>query len=669
MVNLLIVESPGKIKKIQQILSDGWRIMASMGHIRQLSHDGEDNLGFDLVGDRVNCRYEPKDSKAKKIIQELKKAAKYAQRVYLATDPDREGETISWHIAQVLGLRHIWRVSFTEITEKAIRYAIANPRSLDTDLINSGQARSCLDKLVGFKGSKLLWRKNIGAKSMGRVQSAVLHLVGDREREITNFKPVDYYSVFVDYAEGFRAFYCGHNNSPSPPKKENNNSESVESTRIFQESEAANLIETARKSAHSIVNLEKNKVSKSPPAPFITSTLQQAAGSKLSFSPDSTMKLAQTLYEKGLITYMRTDSVNLSEEFRLAARSWLENKDPNNVPQTTAKHRSHKNSQEAHEAIRPTNLNYPSSKLRSEIEKNAFKLYVLIWKRAIASQCRSAIFNKTTIISQSGDVLWQAKGQIVEFPGYAKYWQNLSADASLPTVKEGQALNINNAEFEKKRTSPPSRLGEAQLVALMEKKGIGRPSTYSSAIKTIKDRQYVKLSKKKLCPTKLGLEVNSFLGQVFQKLISAEFTASMEQSLDKIACGELNWQKYLTDWNRTYFAPALASAYSLLPPESQARSKTQGKTSITRYICPVCQKSLEQYTYTKEGQEKSLLRCSDPQARRKPNHKKAVFFPTKTGAWWSKDFGELNKGVVTAKIKAKKSKSKAAPKKRPKSIS
>jgi DNA topoisomerase I len=631
LVNLLVVESPGKIKKLKTILGANWKIIASFGHFRTLSKDGEDNLGFDFVGDRVKMRFDAKDSKSKKIIKDLQDAASKATKVYIATDPDREGEVIAWHIYEILKLVNskIVRVSYQEITETAVKNAISNPRSLNYDLIGAGLARSCLDKLVGFKGSPLVW--NLGAKSIGRVQSAVLHLVCDREREIINFKPIDYFSVFVEYNEGFKSFYH-HGEINSTAKLES------ESARIYHRQEAETLVEIAKSSAHKIIKIKRQTISKSPPPPFITSSLQQESGSKLGLSPAQTMKVAQSLYEKGLITYMRTDSVALSEEFCQAARKWLENKDSQNIPTERSLYRINKNSQEAHEAIRPSNLNYPSGQLKSEISPEEFNLYLLIWKRAIASQCRPALIDKTTILSQSGSIFWQARGQITQFMGYARYWNNLSANSQLPDLKQDQTLKLTKAEIESKRTSPPSRYSEPQLVALMEKLGIGRPSTYSSSIKTIKDRDYVKLAKKSLIPTELGMVVDSFLTQNLANLIDAQFTASMESSLDAIATGKEKWQPYLINWNQTYFSPALAQAKLLLPESDR---KPIGTSVPSEFKCPICGSNLEQYNYIKEKKQKSLLRCSNPKSRKQSNHKQAVFFKTRSGNWWSKKFGAL----------------------------
>ncbi len=400
-------------------------------------------------------------------------AAKGVDEVVLATDPDREGETIAWHLAQVLGLKDPKRVVYTEITASAVLNAIAKSRKLDFNLVGAGLCRDCLDKLVGYKGSSLVWALNNGAKSVGRVQSATLHLICQREREIQNFVSQDYWNVWVDYAEGFRAFYNGttkgSQNTPQQEAETNddaafNKEQVTESKRVLSETEAARLVQEARQYPHQIIQIEGKTVYRQPPPPFTTSTLQQAAGSKLRFSPDKTMLLAQKLYEAGLITYMRTDSVMLSPEFCASARRWLEQNDPSNVPQQLAKHRSSKTAQEAHEAIRPTDVFRPSAQLRLEIPNDEFNLYVMIWKRALASQCKSAQLRKTQVISQSGNLSWLAKGQIIEFYGYARYWNNLSKDSILPALQQGQALTLSNAAHEKKQTQPPPRYSEPKLV-------------------------------------------------------------------------------------------------------------------------------------------------------------------------------------------------------------
>ncbi|MBD2610495.1 type I DNA topoisomerase [Nostoc punctiforme FACHB-252] len=716
---LLVVESPGKVKKLSQILGSEWKVLASCGHIRELSDEGEDSLGFSMDGSRIQCNYIPRDQRAKETIQKLKAALKQVDEVVIATDPDREGETIAWHIKEVLGLKEPKRVIYTEITASAVREAIAKPRKLDLNLVGAGQCRDCLDKLVGYKGSPLVWALKNGAKSVGRVQSATLHLICQREQEIQTFVPQDYWSVWVDYAEGFRAFYKGTVNSDTdtPEQKAEadddaatNTTQAPESKRVLLEAEANRLVAEARRHPHQVIKFEGKIVHRQPPPPFTTSTLQQAAGSKLRFSPDKTMQVAQKLYEAGLITYMRTDSVMLSPEFCASARQWLEQNDPQNVPQSLAKHRSAKSAQEAHEAIRPTDVFRPSAELRVELPADDFNLYVMIWKRAIASQCRAAQLRKTQVITQSGNLLWLCNGQVIEFYGYARYWNNLSKDTVIPQLQQGQILTLKDAQHEKKRTQPPPRYSEPKLVQLMERKGIGRPSTYAPTVATLKKRDYVQLTKDSLQPTALGLEVDAFLQKALPDLLETEFTAKMEDALDAIAIGKQSWQQYLSTWNQEYFAPALAKAKTVAAnttsankasptaerkyetsktrcPEcqnflakiksskvkkkyflkcvsgcenivlfwsdlsktwevprnkvSKEESLPKAATKLTSYSCPVCKKPLEEYSYIKEGQNKTMLRCSNPQSRQDKKHQQVAYFSTQKG-WWSPKFGELN---------------------------
>jgi len=715
---LLIVESPGKIKKLRQILGSDWLVKASVGHIRELANDGEDSLGFDLDGTSVRCRFVARGSRGAQTIRDLQAAVRQVQTVVLATDPDREGETIAWHLEQALHLKNPQRVVYTEITPNAVRSAIAHPRRIDLNLVHSGLCRTVLDKLVGYKGSPLIWQLQNGAKSMGRVQSAALHILCQREREIQGFVSQEYWSVFVDYGEGFRAYYQGAVSDPgveieaddaTDPKGER----SPESTRVLSEAEANRLVAIAQQHPHQVSQVEAKVVRRSPPPPFITSSLQQTAGSRLRFSPEHTMRVAQSLYEAGLITYMRTDSIALSPEFCAQARQWLEANDPTNVPKKVAHHRKAKGAQEAHEAIRPTDVYRPSQELRLELSADAFSLYVMIWKRAIASQCETARVRQTKITTQSGSVTWQAKGQVIEFPGYTRYWNNLSRDAVLPALTQGQALTLQQSAHEPKQTQPPPRYSEPKLVQTMERKGIGRPSTYAPTIQTLKERTYVELQKGHLQPTTLGLEVDAFLQDALPDLLEATFTADMEQALDQIAEGKAEWQRYLTGWHQNYFAPALTQAQQAIPkhlthtpaprrgqppmersrtrcPQCQQamakipsrklkkkyflkcdngcedtvlfwsefsrqwqppRPKTEAGASpapsspslppqLTEYPCPVCHKPMEEYSYEKEGQPKKLLRCTDAIARRKANHKEAVYFQTAKG-WWNPTLGNL----------------------------
>ncbi|MEO0456902.1 MAG: type I DNA topoisomerase [Cyanobacteria bacterium P01_A01_bin.114] len=580
MANLLLIESPGKLKKLSQILGPGWMVKASVGHVRELTNDGEDALGFDLDGSQIHCRYTPRSARAKQVLSTLRKAVKQADTVYIATDPDREGETIGWHLQQALKLKNPRRVVYSEITPTAVRQAIAQPRTLDQALIAAGRARDCLDKLVGYKGSRhVVWPLNNGTKSMGRVQSATLHLLCLREREIQAFTPQDYWSVWVTYQEGFKAFYRRRvtaSRQSSDTAKANTakddtaqdartaKKEAPESDRVTSQAEAERLVEIARSNPHQVTAIEGNTKHQSPPPAFITSTLQQSAGAKLRFTPDKTMKVAQSLYEAGHITYMRTDSVALSKPFRAAVRDYLSQHDPSNIPKQTARHRSAKGAQAAHEAIRPTDVNRTPQQLQNTVSSDAAQLYTLIWNRAVASQCCPARLRKTRIVTQSGEAFWEARGQVVEFAGYTRYWNNLSADAQLPTLQQSQSLTLQKAQADQKQTQPPPRYTEPKLVQLMERKGIGRPSTYAPTIKTLRERTYVQLVKSKLQPTELGMGLDAALEKLLPDLIQPAFTAQMEAELDAIATGQKDWQAYLTGWYREYFAPALHQAQTKL---------------------------------------------------------------------------------------------------------
>lgn len=635
MTNLLLIESPGKLKKLGQILGPGWLIKASMGHIRELANDGEDALGFDLHGQHIDCRYQPRDARAKKVLSDLRQAVKQADTVYIATDPDREGETIGWHLQQALRLKNPQRVVYREITPQAVKQAIAHPRTLDQSLIAAGRARDCLDKLVGYKGSRhVVWPLNNGAKSMGRVQSATLHLLCVREREIQAFVPQDYWRVWVTYEEGFKAFY---RSSPKPKRKATRAKAEPDAEpdteRIPSQAQADALVAIAQSHPHKVLQVDGKVTQQSPPPPFVTSTLQQAAGSKLHFNAEHTMKVAQALYEKGHITYMRTDSIALAKPFRDAVRHYLQQHDPANVPGKTTHHRTIKGSQAAHEAIRPTAVNRLPQTLGQTLSADQARLYELIWNRAIATQCAPAQLRKTRIVTCSGEAFWEARGQVLEVAGYTRYWNNISADSVLPVLTQGQALTLKAAQAEQKQTQPPPRYSEPKLVKLMEQKGIGRPSTYAPTLKTLKQREYVNAIQGKLTPSPLGLALDAALEKLLPDLIQPEFTAQMEMDLDAISSGEKEWQSYLIDWHQRYFAPALGQAQKQLqtwthkpesstttPPTSKSETpptvqKPQGRTSkanakLTKTKCPTCSEPMAKVpSRSKKLKAKHFLKC------------------------------------------------------------
>ena len=660
MTKLLIVESPNKIKTLKSILGSDWNIQASLGHITELAQDGEDSLGFTLHPDQVECRYQPRADRGKKIIAQLREAARKAEMVYLATDPDREGEGISFHLMQQLRLKkgQYKRVTYTQITEAAVKAAIANARELDFGLVGAQQARQCLDKLVGYKVSPILWQSS-GGKSAGRVQSPALHLVCDRERTIQNFKSTDYWSVWVEYGEGFRAYYLSglddsqiadsdSDDLQTDDAADTSQTEQVESKRVLSQTQADRLVQIAQSHPHQVIEFAGRDVKKNPPPPLTTSSLQQAAGVRYSFDAEKTMQIAQTLFEgvdlpqgrKALITYHRTDSVTLAPEFCGAARQWLGKHDPENVPAKTVKHRDKSGAQGAHEAIRPTYLEITPESIQSHLSPDQFKLYDLIWRRAMASQCALARLQKTRAVVRSGDVVWEARGSIIIFSGYTKYWNDLGQDTQLPTLHDGQSLTLKQAAHTKKQTQPPARYSEAKLVQTLERLGVGRPSTYATTMKILKERGYVQVKGKVMIPTEVGLKTDEVLSQILPNLIDAGLTAEMEASLDAIADGKRDWQRYLIDWNQNAFQPALDRARQRLDVAERPMSKSEEAGKLTEHPCPVCENSLEEYQYQRNNEIKVLLRCSNPKNRRK-SCKEVVFFKTKHGTWWNKELGAI----------------------------
>lgn len=559
MAKLLIVESPGKIKTLRKILGRDWILEASVGHTTELAHDGPKRLGFEMKDGRIETRYIPRGTRGKQVLSKLREAIKKADQVYLATDPDREGEAIAWHLCEQLRLKRFVRVSYTQITESAVRAAIANPRTLDFPLIEAQRARQCMDKLVGYEVSPLLWNST-GGRSAGRVQSATLHLICERERARLAFKPENYWTLQAEYLEGFSARY-----EPANEKSEE------ELGRVKSESQANQIAQAARSAPHKVHRIVKREENRTPPPPLITSSLQQAAGMRFRYSPQTTMKIAQQLYEgvggKGLITYMRTDAVALSPEFVQEARAWLQKNAPDALADRAPIFKTRADAQAAHEAIRPTSVELTPEKAAALLNREQLGIYTLIWERAVASQCRAAKLSRTEVEIHAGHIemtRWIARGMQVLAPGYLRFWQNIQDERKLPLLQEGQMLKLDSVKIEKNRTEPPSRYSEPKVIQLMEKLGIGRPSTYASTIMTLKDREYVTSEKGLLAPTTLGMATDEALGKAIPELIDAKFTADMETSLDRIAEGKLDWEKYLCGWNEGYLRPALTKARAAL---------------------------------------------------------------------------------------------------------
>jgi DNA topoisomerase-1 len=555
-VKLLIVESPGKIKTLRKILGSGWILEASVGHTTELAHDGEKNLGFEIQKGQVITRYVPRD-RGRQILSKLRSAVKQADQVYLAMDPDREGEAIAWHLVEQLKLKKFVRVAYTQITENAVKEAIRSPRSLDFPLIHAQRARQCLDKLVGFEVSPLLWNTT-GGKSAGRVQSATLHLVCERERERLAFVPQDYWTLHSHYHNSLIAQYEVPQKTPDNP----------EAGKVKSKSEADEIEKIARTHPHVVEKIEDFEEKRLPPPPLITSSLQQMASVRLKFSPQQTMKIAQELYEgvdgSGLITYMRTDAVTLSPEFIQDARAWLATEAPEALAAQAPVFRLKADAQAAHEAIRPTSAFATPETLKDRLNREQLAIYKLIWERAIASQCQPARLAKSRIEIKAANTTWIARGSRVIEAGYLRFWRNIEDDRELPLLKQGQVLNLKDIKVEKKTTQPPSRYSEAKLVQLMEKLGIGRPSTYASTIATLKEREYIYLEKEVLAPTALGLSTDDVLSRAIPELVDVDFTAQMEKSLDQIAANKIGWEKFLCDWNFDYFRQALGKAHALI---------------------------------------------------------------------------------------------------------
>ncbi len=540
-MKLVVVESPAKAKTIEKYLGPGHRVLASFGHVRDLPpKDGsvDPDNGFAMLWDT----YADKAKQLKAITDE----AKGADTLILATDPDREGEAISWHVQEVLAKKkalpkNVQRVTFNAITKPAVLEAMANPRQLDEDLIDAYRARRALDYLVGFTLSPVLWRKLPGAKSAGRVQSVSLRLVVDREREIEAFKPQEYWSVIANMEHdgvGFIARLVRHKG------------EKIERLTISDKGTADAAKAAVEGGRFTVVSVETKPLSRNPPPPFTTSTLQQEAARKLGFAASHTMRVAQNLYEDGAITYMRTDGVQMDGSAISAARGAIANRyDASYVPDKPRHYTAKaKNAQEAHEAIRPTDF----AKDRVDSGDHA-RLYDLIWKRAMASQMASARMERTTVemADGTGQTGLRATGQVVLFPGYlALYEEGRDDDGDedskrLPMLRDGVVPAKKSVEAEQHFTQPPPRYSEASLVKKMEELGIGRPSTYASILQVLKDRDYVRVEKNRFLPNESGRLLTAFLERFFERYVSFDFTAGLEEELDDVSGGRAQWQAVL----------------------------------------------------------------------------------------------------------------------------
>lgn len=596
MTKLLIVESPSKAKTLKKYLGNDFEVLASYGHVRDLIPKN----GAVDPNNHFAMKYELIERNSKHV-DAIAKAVKNADSIYLATDPDREGEAISWHIAEILNSKNLLknkvlkRVVFHEITKNAVEHAIAEPREISMDMVNAQQARRALDYLVGFNLSPLLWKKIRRGLSAGRVQSPALRLIVERELEIEAFKSQEYWSIHLDalkHQHGFTAKLIQLNN------------EKVEQFTVINHDQQADIIGKlliASAGKTTVTRVEKKQRSRSPAAPFTTSTLQQEAVRKLGFTTSRAMRIAQQLYEGvdvgsgtvGLITYMRTDSFSLANEAVMQIRNYVKkNFDAEYLPKSPIVYKTKsKSAQEAHEAIRPTDISRTPASVRQYLNDEQFKLYEMIWKRTLACQMSPAKFDAVSVDLSIGSEanLFRASGQTLVFPGFIAVYmegrddnEDEDAEAKLPHLETGEVLKVEKIYGEQHFTEPPPRYGEASLVKILEEYGIGRPSTYATIISTLQDREYVVLDKKRFVPTDVGRIVNKFLTEHFTRYVDYDFTANLENELDEIAEGGREWVPVMDEFWQGFYQQL----------SSKADVERPGNELIDEY-CPKCGKQLQ----------------------------------------------------------------------------
>lgn len=573
-MKLVIVESPSKSKTIEKYLGKDYKVVSSLGHIRDLSTSGKYGFGIDLEN-----HYKPDYviiKGKKKLVNELKKEVKSADCVYLATDPDREGEAISWHLYDTLGLNDNMyrRIVFNEITKNVILDSFQHARMIDDNLVKSQETRRMLDRIIGFRLSKLMQSKT-GGKSAGRVQSVALKLIVDREREILAFVPEDYYEIEAVFAD-FKAKLDSYKEDKLEIKTEE------EAIAILNKLSSKFIIENIKK---------EDKARKAKP-PYITSTLQQEASSKLNFTSKKTMMLAQKLYEGitlkdetvGLITYMRTDSIRLSDEFVKSTYGFIRDNYGDDYVGYVKTSKKKDNVQDAHEAIRPTSINRRPDDVREFLTSDEFKLYKLIYNRALASLMKDAVMEVTSIILNNNDYKFKVTGSIVKFDGYLKVYDDNEDDGELlPDFgKYNGSVVSEEINYSAHTTKPPARYTESQLIKKMETLGIGRPSTYATTIGILLERGYVKVIDKKFNPTEIGIETTDKLQEFFKDIINVDYTRDMEEDLDKIAEGKLYWENLLDRFYKD-FEPKVENAFT---------SMEKSKPEETGELCPNCNSPL-----------------------------------------------------------------------------
>lgn len=600
MSKLVIVESPAKAKTIKKYLGEDYNVIASMGHIRDLP---KAQMGVDIE-DNFKPRYINIPGKSK-LIRELKTAAAESEMVYLATDPDREGEAISWHLAHILKLDTAQqnRVTFGEITKKGVTEGMANKRTIDEDLINAQQARRILDRIVGYKLSPFLWEKIKGGLSAGRVQSVAVKLIVDRHREIESFVPQEYWNIDATLAAGskkFKARYYGTNG---------------EKVAVDNETQAMEIKASSENQPFEIAKITKGNRKRLPAPPFITSSLQQEASRRLGFTASRTMRAAQTLYEGvevagygqlGLITYMRTDSLRVSDEAIFAAKAFIKEKfGEQYVPNYKRTYKQKNNAQDAHEAIRPTNVNITPEAANASLSGDVAKLYKLIWERFVASQMADCLQETVAVDINCGNHLYKANGYTVLFEGFTALYEEQTdekkeKESALPPLEEDTKLKLKEIEAAQKFTQPPGEYTEATLIKALEENGIGRPSTYAPIIYTITEKAYVERDGKKLVPTALGTTINDLLEAQFSNIVNVKFSADMETSLDEIEEGKKEWTAVLSDFYSD-FSKDLEKAQA-----DMEGKKVKVPDEVTDEICELCGKPM----VIKTGKFGKFLACS-----------------------------------------------------------
>ena len=599
--NLVIVESPSKAKTIERYLGPQYEVKASMGHLRDLP---KSTMGVDLDGD-FTPHYQPMAGK-EHIIDELKKAAKKADTVYLATDPDREGEAISWHLKELLDLPEskTRRVTFNEITKNVVNWAIENPRSIDNDLVDAQQARRILDRIVGYQLSPLLWKKVRKGLSAGRVQSVATRMVVDRENEIRAFTAKEYWTVDVTLdRQGKPGSFVAHYHGEEKKRE------------LGSEAEADQILADVRGRSFTVEKIRRAEKRRTAAPPFTTSTLQQEASRKLNMTPKRTMAIAQQLYEGvdvagvgtvGLITYMRTDSLRLSEEACAAAKELICSRYGENYYYGKShQFKTKGNAQDAHEAIRPTHAELIPEDIKSSLTTDQYRLYKLIWSRFLASQMANAVFDTISIDTKCAGHLFKSSHQSMKFSGFIAVYEEGRDDdeeeigSPLPDLNEGENVDFRDFKKEQHFTQPPARYTEATLVKAMEEKGVGRPSTYAATISTIEDREYVLKKEKRLWPTPLGEVVTGLMLERFNDIIDVEFTAHMETELDEVEEGKRNWRELLREFYDG-FHQEMEDAEKAL---EGVRLKVPDE--VTDEICEVCGRNM----VIKSGRFGRFLAC------------------------------------------------------------